>query len=204
MRTRRTSTSALVVFALVAAGGLWSCGGGYESPTAPVLVQENPVSPVAAQGVVEESGGSVTSSCARRKITICHKGHTMQVTRAALFGHLRHKDRLGACEPTAATCPCFTSTGLADVAAQCDAAPLASCPQQYSINLFCAPGGSGGTVGNLGLFEARLGAGTCSTTTQDPLTGDTVTNTLPVTSSQFNACKAAIVGSSYYPASCPR
>ena len=204
MRSRRTSTSALVVFALVAAGGLWSCGGGLESPTAPVMVQENTVAPAAAQSAGEESEGGVTSSCAHRKITICHKGQTLQVARAALFGHLRHHDRLGACEPAAATCPCFTSTGLADVASQCDATPIASCPQQYSINLFCAPGGGGGTVGNLGLFEARLGTGTCSTTTQDPLTGDTITTTLAVTSAQYAACKTAIVGSSYYPASCPR
>jgi hypothetical protein len=90
------------------------------------------------------------------------------------------------------------------VASQCDVAPIASCPQQYSINLFCAPGGGGGTVGNLGLFEARLGTGTCSTTSQDPLTGESVTNTLAVTSAQYAACKEAIVGNSYYPASCPR
>ena len=67
------------------------------------------------------------------------------------------------------------------MAAQCSASLNASCPQQYSLSLFCAPGGGGGTVGNLGLFEARLGSGTCSTTTQDPMTGEPVTTTISVT-----------------------
>jgi hypothetical protein len=204
MRSRWISTSALAVFALVAAGGLWSCGGSYESPTAPVTVQPSPAAPVAAQSTGDEGEGSVTSSHLRRKITICHKGQTLQVSLLALLGHLRHRDRLGACGPSTATCPCFTSTGLADVAAQCDVAPLTSCPQQYSINLFCAPGGASGTVGNLGLFEARLGTNTCSTTTQEAMTGETVTTELPVTAAQFEACRKAIVGSAYYPASCPR
>jgi hypothetical protein len=202
---RRTSATALAVV-VVAALGIWSCGGSGESPTAPVLVQEveSPAVPVAAQST-EEEGDGVTSSCRqRRKITICHKGKTIQVSFLALFPHLRHGDRLGPCAPPVATCPCFTASGLADIAAQCPVAPIASCGDPYSLNLFCAPGGGGGTVGNLGYFEARLGAGTCSTTTQDPVTGNEVTTTLPVTSAQFEACKQAIVGSAYYPASCPR
>jgi hypothetical protein len=173
-----------------------------DSPTAPVAVEPNPTPSVAVSSG-DESGGTVTASHVRRKITICHKGQTLQVSLFALFGHLRHHDRLGACS-TPASCPCFTAQGLADVADQCDATPIASCPVQYSINFFCAPGGGGGTVGNLGLFEAELGTNTCSTTTQDPLTGDSVTNTLPVTSAQYQACRQAIVGNPYYPASCPR
>ena len=205
MRSRWTSVSALAVLAVVAAGGSWSCGGPYDSPTAPVAVQpESPAATVAAQTNGEPGGSGVTSSCHRHNVTICHKGQTLQVSMLALIAHLRHHDRLGACEPAVATCPCFTSTGLADVASQCDVAPIASCPEQYSINLFCAPGGGGGTVGNLGLFEARLGTGTCSTTSQDLMTGEAVTTTLAVTSAQYAACKQAIVASSYYPASCPR
>ena len=53
------------------------------------------------------------------------------------------------------------------MAAQCTASLSVSCPEQYSLNLFCAPGGGSGTVSSLGLFEARLGSGTCSTLTQD-------------------------------------
>jgi hypothetical protein len=164
-----------------------------------MMVPESPPSAVAAQ-----SRGSVTPLHRHPPLTICHKGQTLQVAMPALAGHLRHQDRLGACEPTTATCPCFTSSGLADVALQCDVAPIASCPEQYSINLFCAPSGGGGTVDNLGLFEARLGTGTCSTTTQDLMTGDTITATVAVTTAQYAACKQAIVGSRYYPASCPR
>jgi hypothetical protein len=207
MRSRETSTAALAVMVVVAALGVWSCGGSYESPTAPALVQqtESPAAPVAAQATGDEVEGGVTSSCRKpRKITICHKGHTLQVSLAALFAHLRHGDRLGACTPPTVSCPCYTSAGLADVAAQCSAPPIASCGDPYSINLFCAPGGGGGTVGNLGLFEARLGTNTCSTTTQDPLSGSEVTTTLPVTAAQFEACRQAIVGSTYYPGSCPR
>jgi hypothetical protein len=205
MRSRETSTAALAVMVVVAALGVWSCGGSYESPTAPVVIQESPPAPVAAQSSGEEGEGNVTSSCRPRQITICHKGQTMQVSLVALFGHLRHHDRLGACAPAAASCPCFTSGGLADVAAQCSVPPRASCEgDPYTINLFCAPGGGGGTVGNLGLFEAKLGAGTCSTTTQDLMTGNEVTSTQPVTAAQFEACRQAIVGSAYYPATCPR
>jgi hypothetical protein len=191
----------------VAALGVWSCGGSHESPTGPALVPDiaTPAAPVAVQATGEEGEGSLTSSCRPpRKITICHKGQTMKVSFLALIAHLRHGDRLGPCTPSAATCPCYTVSGLADVAAQCSAAPIASCGDQYSLNLFCAPGGGSGTVGNLGYFEARLGAGTCSTTTQDIATGSEVTTTLPVTAAQFEACRQAIVGSSYYPASCPR
>jgi len=204
MRSRRTSTATLAAMVVVAALGVWSCGGSYESPTAIVAIQESPPAPVAAQSTGEDDEGNVTSSHRPRKITICHKGKTMQVSLAALFGHLRHHDRLGACAPAAANCPCFTSGGLADIAAQCSASPIASCGDPYSINLFCAPGGGGGTVGNLGYFEAKLGTNTCSTITQDPLTGNEVTATLAVTAAQFEACKQAIVGSAYYPASCPR
>jgi hypothetical protein len=204
MRSRETSTAALAVMVVVAALGVWSCGGSYESPTAPVAIQESPPAPVAAQSTGEEGEASVTSSCRPRKITICHKGQTMQVSLPALFGHLRHHDRLGACAPAAASCPCFTSAGLADVAAQCSAQPIASCADPYSINLFCAAGGGGGTVGNLGLFEARLGTNTCSTTTQDLTTGNEVTTALSVTGAQFEACRQAIVGSAYYPATCPK
>jgi hypothetical protein len=204
MRSWRTSAQALAAIAVVAAMGAWSCGGVSQGPTAPVLAPEDPAPPIAAQSPAEDEQGGVASSHARPKITTCHKGQTLKVSLAALFGHLRHHDRLGACAPPVATCPCFTSAGLADMAAQCSAAPIATCGNPYSLNLFCAAGGGTGTVGNLGYFEAILGAGTCSTVTQDATTGEEVTTTLPVTSAQFDACKQAIVGSAFYPASCPR
>jgi hypothetical protein len=190
MWSRRTSTAAVAVV-VVAALGIWSCGGGpYESPTAAA---------VAIQSGGGEDGAVAASSAAL--ITICHKGKDLQVAPSALGGHLKHGDRVGSC---AGVCPCYTSAGLAEVAAQCSAPPIASCGAPYSINLFCAPGGGGGTVGNLGYFEARIGAGTCSTTTQDLMTGNEVTTTLPVTAVEFEACRQAIVGSTYYPATCPR
>jgi hypothetical protein len=90
------------------------------------------------------------------------------------------------------------------VASQCSTVPIASCGPTYSINLFCASGAGGGAVFNLGYFAAIQGAGTCSTTTHDPPTGDEVTVTRPVTADQFEACRLAIVGNPHYPASCPR
>ena len=187
MSSSRPSTAALAVVA-VAALGIWACGGSHESPTAAPAIQS-----------ADESGAVSTSSV--EKITVCHKEKDLQVPPAALGGHLGHGDRLGTC---AAVCPCFTSSGLAEVAAQCPVNPIASCGAPYSINLFCAPGGGGGVVGNLGYFEARLGSGTCSTITHDPVTGNPVTTTLPVTPEQFEACRQAIVGSAYYPATCPQ
>ncbi|HVN32581.1 MAG TPA: hypothetical protein VMT45_11405 [Thermoanaerobaculaceae bacterium] len=108
----------------------------------------------------------------------------------------------GSCEWPASSCPCFTPAGLAQVASQCSVPAIASCGAPYSINFFCAPGGSGGTVFNLGYFEAM--AGTCTTITQDPKTGDQVKKTLPVTAEQFEDCRQAIVRNEFYPASCPR
>jgi hypothetical protein len=138
------------------------------------------------------------------KVTVCHEGRNKQVPPSALGGHLGHGDRLGTCAPVPTACPCFTSGGLADVAVQCSSSLAVSCPQQYSLSLFCAPGGGGGTIGNLGLFAARLGTGTCSTTTQDLVTGNPVTVTLAVTEAQFEACRQAIVGTAFYPTTCPR
>ena len=102
------------------------------------------------------------------------------------------------------TCPCFTSAGLEQVASQCSTPPIASCGAPYTVNFFCAPAGSGGVVANLGYFEALLGTNTCRTTTQDLMTGNPVTVTLPVTADQFEACHQAIVTNSYYPQTCPR
>ncbi len=188
MWSRKTSTAALAVV-VVAALGAWSCGGSSVSPTGVADIQAGG----GEQGVVTASSAP--------QITVCHKGKDLQVAAAALGGHLGHGDRLGSCTEV---CPCFTSAGLAEVAAQCSAPPIASCGAPYSINLFCAPGGTGGTVGNLGYFEARLGAGTCSVTTQDLMTGNPITATLPVTAGQFEACRQAIVGSAYYPGTCPQ
>ena len=200
MTNQHRWTPVVALLVMAAATGLWSCGGSAEGPTAPLPLPE--ASAPAASVTADEATGGVSESHFR-KITICHKGETLKVGLAALLGHLRHRDRLGACS-AAAACPCFTSDGLGDVADQCSASLTASCPEQYSLSLFCAPGGGGGTVGNLGLFEARLGTGTCSTTTQDLMTGEPVTTTMPVTTAQFEACKKAIVGTSFYPASCPR
>jgi hypothetical protein len=202
MRRQHGLTRVAGLLTVAAATGLWSCGGSVDGPTAPVALPESPALAPAASVTGDAEAGGVSESHFR-KITICHKGQTMKVGLAALLGHLRHRDRLGACS-AAAACPCFTSEGLADVADQCPVSISASCPQQYSLSLFCAPGGGGGTVGNLGLFEARLGSGTCSTTTQDVMTGEPVTTTLPVTTAQFAACKKAIVGTPFYPASCPQ
>lgn len=188
MRTRTTSSAALAVMAIVAALGAWSCGGSYEPPTATAAIQ----------GGGGEDG--VVASSAAAKITVCHKGKDLKVAAAALAGHLQHGDRLGSCAPAPA-CPCFTSAGLAEVASYCPVEPFATCGEPYSINVQCAPGGS---ISSLGLFEARLGTDTCSTTTQDLLTGNELTATLPVTDAEFEACRQAIVGSAYYPGSCPQ
>ena len=198
MRTQHRLTRVAAVVLVAAATGLWSCGGSVDGPTSPVALAERPAIAVASGG----DDGGVTASAG--KIAICHKGQDKQIPPSALGGHLGHGDRLGTCAPAAAACPCFTSSGLAAVAAQCTVPLTVSCPAQYSLNLFCAPGGGSGTVTSLGLFEARLGAGSCSTLTQDYVTGAAVTNTLAVTPAQFEACKRAIVGTSFYPASCPR
>jgi hypothetical protein len=192
MTSRQASTQALAVLAVVAAGCLWSCGGSHESPAAPAAVQS-------IQDAGDESG-SVTSS-AMRKVTICHRGQTMKVALVALFGHLRHRDRLGACA-AAAACPCFDSAGIAELAANYPSiAGSCSKTDPYLLTLQFVSGETGTSVGT---FEARVGVGSCTAITLDPESWEAITTTLPVTQAQFTACKQAIVGSSYYPAGCPR
>lgn len=189
-----TSRAALAMAAMIAAAATWSCGGAPQGPTAPLAVQ--------AVQPGDEDGAGVTAS-GNGKLTVCHKGKDLSVSASALGGHLGHGDRLGSCSPAVA-CPCFSASGLAAVAASCTATLNASCPQPYSLGLYCAAAGGGGTIGNLGLFEARLGTDTCSTSTFDPVSGGDVTSTLNVTPAQYEACRQAIVGSPVYPASCPR
>jgi hypothetical protein len=193
-RSGVTSRAVLAMAAMIAAAAAWSCGGASQGPTAPLAVQ--------ALQSGEEDGGGVTSSC-NSKVTVCHKGKDLSVSSSALGGHLGHGDRLGSCSPAVA-CPCFSASGLAAVAASCTGSLNATCEQPYSLGLYCAPGGTGGTIGNLGLFEARLGTNTCSTTMNDPMSGSNVTNELTVTPAQFEACRQAIVGNPVYPSSCPR
>ena len=183
-RTALAATIALVALS-------WSCGGdsGPSAPTQP--------GGLAPAGVADAGEGVFASGAG--KVTVCHKGKDLKVAAAAVPAHVAHGDRVGSC---AAVCPCFTAAALTEVAAQCTAALKVSCPVQYSLSLFCAPAGGGGVVGNLGYFEARLGTNTCSTTTQDPLTGNEVVDTKPLTPEQFEACRQAIVGTPFYPATC--
>jgi hypothetical protein len=192
MTSRQASTRALAVLAVVAAGGLWSCGGSHDSVTAPVAVQS-------VQDSADESGG-VTAS-AVRKVTICHKGQTQKVALFALFAHLRHHDRLGACA-AAAACPCFDTAGIAEMAASYPS--IASTCSQTDPYLLTLQFVSGETGSSVGTFEARVGAGVCTAITVDPVSWEAITTTLPVTQAQFKACKQAITGSSYYPAGCPK
>jgi hypothetical protein len=36
----------------------------------------------------------------KEKVTICHKGHTLTVSKSALSAHLKHGDTLGPCDVT--------------------------------------------------------------------------------------------------------
>jgi hypothetical protein len=165
----------------------------------------------------------ISASC-RGKLLICHKRKkTLWVSHAALMAHLRHGDSMGACPapppkpkptptpaptptptpPAPAQCPCFSRSDIEAAASQCGNLN-ASCPTTFSLGLFCAPGGSTGTVGNLGYWEAVAGQESCSRTIWDPLTGDPMVQTLPVDALELEACRAEITTSSPYPASCPR
>jgi hypothetical protein len=184
----------VVLLVVAAATGLWSCGGSVDGPTSPVL-QEGPALAAAVPGVGDDSG---VAASAADKVTICHKGKDLSVSSNAISGHLGHGDRLGSC---AAVCPCFTATGIEQLAAQCTATARNSCPTQYSISLVCV-GSLGGSTGPLGSFQATVGAGTCSNRLKDG-NGAFVTTVLPVTPVEYEACKQAIIGSSVYPATCP-
>jgi hypothetical protein len=190
---------------------LLSCGGSHDGLTGPSLVapdmgsgsglQAVDVTPADAQasvGAVETLG----ASSGHDKVLVCHKGKTLSVSPNAMWGHLHHGDTRGACGAPV-ECPCFSTADIESAAGQCSNL-TASCPATFSLGLFCAPGGSGGTVGNLGYWEAVVGQDACSWTTWDPVTGDSVTQTLPVDDAQFQVCREVITSSSPYPVSCPQ
>jgi len=200
MTSQRRWTSVASLLVVAAATGLWSCGGLLEGPTSPVALPLPEGSAPAAAVPGEGDDGGVTASAADN-ITICHKGSDKQIPPSALGGHLGHGDRLGTCAPTAAACPCFTSAGIDQVAAQCSSGSLfTDCTQLYSISMFCVGSGSGA---NLGAFMAVLGSNSCSTQLRDS-TGSYPEITLPVSPAEYEACKEAIIGASAYPATCPR
>jgi hypothetical protein len=189
------SSSIVLAVVVAATTGWWSCGGPADGPTSPVLQ----ASPALATAAVPGDDGGVTASCV--KVTVCHRGKDLSVLKGEVDLHLKHGDRLGSCT-AAVACPCFTATGIAQLAGQCTGTPVNSCPTQYSISLVCV-GSGGGSTGPLGSFQATVGAGTCSTKLKDA-TGAFVTTVLPVSAAQYDACRQAIVGSAVYPASCPQ
>jgi hypothetical protein len=192
-RARVSSSAVLALGVVVVATGAWSCGGGVESPTAPAAV-------VVAGG---DEPGAVAESKSSPKVTICHKGMSvLTVAASALPAHLAHGDRVGTCAPDPVSCPCFSAAGIAQVAALCTGALHPSCPEQYSIQLWCSPVPS--LDWNLGLFAAKLGTDTCSTASHDPLTGDEIFSETAITPAQYEACRQAIVTTPVYPTSCPR
>ena len=142
-------TSLAILLVAVAATGFWSCGGSAEGPTSPVALLESPAA--AVSGPVD---GGVTAS-AKGKITICHEGRNKQVPPSALGGHLGHGDRLGACAPAARRGLPLLHGGRARRRGRCSAPRRSARAARaaYSLSLFCAPGGGGGTVGNLGLLR---------------------------------------------------
>jgi hypothetical protein len=188
MTNRRASAPVVSVLVAVAAGSLWSCGGPQDRVTTPVAVQS-----------AGEESGSVTSSAARR-ITVCHKGKDLQVPTQALAIHVGHGDSIGSCQ-AASVCPCFTAAGIAELAALGAPFTRGACAgtSPYSLTLVYD---TASTSSQMGTFEAPVGTGTCSVTSWD--TGNPVVAVAAVTQAQFEACKQAIVGSSYYPAGCPQ
>jgi hypothetical protein len=49
-----------------------------------------------------QNGGTAGQYQYGKKVTICHKGHTITVGKAAVPAHLRHGDALGSCATVAA------------------------------------------------------------------------------------------------------
>jgi len=184
-RIRFTTRLAPVVIVLAAAVIVGSCGGPQESPTSPVAVDR-----------ADGESGSVTASAAAR-VTVCHKGQELRVATSAIGGHLVHGDRLGSC---AAVCPCFTSAGIDQLAAQCGPNLFVDCSQKYSVAMFCFGGGANPS---LGAFKAILGTDTCGTMLRDS-TGAWLDSTLDVSADEYEACKQALFGSSAYQPYCPR
>ena len=56
-----------------------------------------PVTPTTAAKPAQSQYGPGGNQYGKRKVAICHKGHTIRVAQPAVKAHLKHGDRLGAC-----------------------------------------------------------------------------------------------------------
>jgi hypothetical protein len=87
--------------------------------------------------------GTMTESCRKRKVTICHKGRrTIKVSRRALKKHLRHGDTKGECPAPGASCPCFSLGDIEDAAGACNTSLTTACDtgDPYTLLLSCDTG----------------------------------------------------------------
>ena len=84
------SITVLILGTLVAFGGLGYAASGTRDA---VKAVKHAVAPTKARTV----SNSAAQDQYVGKITICHKGHTIRISRSALPAHLAHGDTIGAC-----------------------------------------------------------------------------------------------------------
>ena len=63
---------------------------------APIMMADPPKDPGSGQGNNQDNN----KGNGQEKVTICHKGHTIEVAKAALQAHLNHGDTVGPCSVT--------------------------------------------------------------------------------------------------------
>jgi hypothetical protein len=92
--SRASFAGALTVLVLGAFASFGGLGYAASGTTQAVKAVKHVVAPSRPQ-IVNKSAAQ--SQYGQPKVTICHKGHTITISQAALPAHLRHGDHAGAC-----------------------------------------------------------------------------------------------------------
>lgn len=137
--------------------------------------------------------GTITESCRKRKVTLCHKGkRTIRVSRRSVKKHLRHGDTRGKCKGAGARCPCFSSSDIQAAASACQTSLTASCStgDPYLLRMSCDPGGA--VPPDLSFYISSSGGASCSRT---DVFGSVSQEGL--SQAEYQACVNVINGSGY-------
>jgi hypothetical protein len=119
--SRASFAGALTVLVLGAFASFGGLGYAASGTTQAVKAVKHVVAPSRPQ-IVKQSAAQ--TQYGQPKVTICHKGHTITISQAALPAHLRHGDHVGACSVAGVATSRTTSGGVLGASAAGGNLPL--------------------------------------------------------------------------------